>query len=115
MDAIEAAGKKASSLTRKMQQRLISERNSLLKKYGLEKLKSGFLSKKSGFAGVVDSVKKYAYMVLGIKTTKTIFKDLFKTLCPIYKAEDDQSFVEYMKDYFGTLYGKITGKCPLYV
>lgn len=114
MDAIEAAGKKASSLTRKTQQRLISERNSLLKKYGLEKLKSGFLSKMSGFAGVVDSVKKYAYMVFGIKTTKTIFKDLFKTLCPIYKAEDDQSFVEYMKDYFGTLYGKITGKCPLY-
>lgn len=114
MDAIEAAGKKASSLTRKTQQRLISERNSLLKKYGLEKLKSGFLSKKSGFAGVVDSVKKYAYMVFGIKTTKTIFKDLFKTLCPIYKAEDDQSFVEYMKDYFGALYGKITGKCPLY-
>ena len=74
MDAIEAAGKKASSLTRKMQQRLISERNSLLKKYGLEKLKSGFLSKKSGFAGVVDSVKKYAYMVLGIKTTKDNFQ-----------------------------------------
>lgn len=114
MDAIEAAGKKASSLTRKTQQRLISERNSLLKKYGLEKLKSGFLSKKSGFAGVFDSVKKYAYMVFGIKTTKTIFKDLFKSLCPIYKAEDDQSFVEYMKDYFGTLYGKITGHCPLY-
>ena len=114
MDAIEAAGKKASSLTRKTQQRLISERNSLLKKYGLEKLKSGFLSKKSGFAGVVDSVKKYAYMVFGIKTTKTIVKDLFKTLCPIYKAEDEQSFVEYMKDYFGTMYGKITGKCPLY-
>lgn len=38
MDAIEAAGKKASSLTRKTQQRLLSERNSLLKKYGLEKL-----------------------------------------------------------------------------
>lgn len=69
---------------------------------------------KSGFAGVVDSVKKYAYMVFGIKTTKTIFKDLFKTLCPIYKAEDDQSFVDYMEDYFGTMYGKITGKCPLY-
>lgn len=31
MDAIEAAGKKASSLTRKTQQRLLSERNSLLK------------------------------------------------------------------------------------
>ena len=61
MDAIEAAGKQASLLTRKTQQRLISERNSLLKKYGL-----------------------------------------------------DQSFVEYMKDYFGTLYGKVTGKCPLY-
>ena len=57
MDAIEAAGKKASSLTRKTQQRLLSERNSLLKKYGLEKLKSGFFSSKSGFSGVVDSVK----------------------------------------------------------
>ena len=50
MDAIEAAGKKASSLTRKTQQRLLSERNSLLKKYGLEKLKSGFFSSKSGFS-----------------------------------------------------------------
>ena len=42
MDAIEAAGKKASSLTRKTQQRLLSERNSLLKKYGLEKLNQDF-------------------------------------------------------------------------
>lgn len=50
MDAIEAAGKKASSLTRKTQQRLLSERDSLLKKYGLEKLKSGFFSSKSGFS-----------------------------------------------------------------
>lgn len=65
MDAIEAAGKKASSLTRKTQQRLLSERNSLLKKYGLEKLKSGFFSSKSGFSGVVDSVKKYAFMIFG--------------------------------------------------
>ena len=71
MDAIEAAGKKASSLTRKTQQRLLSERNSLLKKYGLEKLKSGFFSSKSGFSGVVDSVKKYAFMIFGIKTTKS--------------------------------------------
>ena len=85
MDAIEAAGKKASSLTRKTQQRLLSERNSLLKKYGLEKLKSGFFSSKSGFSGVVDSVKKYAFMIFGIKTTKSIVKDLLKGMCPIYK------------------------------
>ena len=114
MDAIEAAGKKASSLTRKTQQRLLSERNSLLKKYGLEKLKSGFLSSKSGFSGVVDSVKKYAFMIFGIKTTKSIVKDLLKGMCPIYTSEDEQTLVEYMEDYFGTLYGKVTGKCPLY-
>lgn len=114
MDAIEAAGKKASSLTRKTQQRLLSERNSLLKKYGLEKLKSGFFSSKSGFSGVVDSVKKYAFMILGIKTTKSIVKDLLKGMCPIYTSEDEQTLVEYMEDYFGTLYGKVTGKCPLY-
>ena len=114
MDAIEAAGKKASSLTRKTQQRLLSERDSLLKKYGLEKLKSGFFSSKSGFSGVVDSVKKYAFMVFGIKTTKSIVKDLLKGMCPIYASEDEQTLVEYMEDYFGTLYGKVTGKCPLY-
>jgi YD repeat-containing protein len=114
MDAIEAAGKKASSLTRKTQQRLLSERNSLLKKYGLEKLKSGFFSSKSGFSGVVDSVKKYAFMIFGIKTTKSIVKDLLKGMCPIYTSEDEQTLVEYMEDYFGTLYGKVTGKCPLY-
>lgn len=114
MDAIEAAGKKASSLTRKTQQRLLSERNSLLKKYGLEKLKSGFFSSKSGFSGVVDSVKKYAFMIFGIKTTKSIVKDLLKGMCPIYTSEDEQMLVEYMEDYFGTLYGKVTGKCPLY-
>lgn len=114
MDAIEAAGKKASSLTRKTQQRLLSERDSLLKKYGLEKLKSGFFSSKSGFSGVVDSVKKYAFMVFGIKTTKSIVKDLLKGMCPIYTSEDEQTLVEYMEDYFGTLYGKVTGKCPLY-
>lgn len=113
MDAIEAAGKKASSLTRKTQQRLLSERNSLLKKYGLEKLKSGFFSSKSGFSGVVDSVKKYAFMIFGIKTTKSIVKDLLKGMCPIYTSEDEQTLVEYMEDYFGTLYGKVTGKCPL--
>ena len=107
MDAIEAVGKKASSLTRKTQQRLLSERNSLLKKYGLEKLKSGF-------SGVVDSVKKYAFMIFGIKTTKSIVKDLLKGMCPIYTSEDEQTLVEYMEDYFGTLYGKVTGKCPLY-
>lgn len=114
MDAIEADGKKASSLTRKTQQRLLSERNSLLKKYGLEKLKSGFFSSKSGFSGVVDSVKKYAFMIFGIKTTKSIVKDLLKGMCPIYTSEDEQTLVEYMEDYFGTLYGKVTGKCPLY-
>lgn len=114
MDAIEAAGKKASSLTRKTQQRLLSERDSLLKKYGLEKLKSGFFSSKSGFSGVVDSVKKYAFMVFGIKTTKSIVKDLLEGMCPIYTSEDEQTLVEYMEDYFGTLYGKVTGKCPLY-
>lgn len=114
MDAIEAVGKKASSLTRKTQQRLLSERNSLLKKYGLEKLKSGFFSSKSGFSGVVDSVKKYAFMIFGIKTTKSIVKDLLKGMCPIYTSEDEQTLVEYMEDYFGTLYGKVTGKCPLY-
>lgn len=114
MDAIEAAGKKASSLTRKTQQRLLSERNSLLKKYGLEKLKSGFFSSKSGFSGVVDSVKKYAFMIFGIKTTKSIVKDLLKGMCPIYTSEDEQTLVEYMEDYFGTLYGKVTGKCSLY-
>lgn len=114
MDAIEAAGKKASSLTRKTQQRLLSERNSLLKKYGLEKLKSGFFSSKSGFSGVVDSVKKYAFMIFGIKTTKSIVKDLLKGMCPIYTSEDEQTLVEYMEDYFGILYGKVTGKCPLY-
>lgn len=114
MDAIEAAGKKASSLTRKTQQRLLSERNSLLKKYGLEKLKSGFFSSKSGFSGVVDSVKKYAFMIFGIKTTKSIVNDLLKGMCPIYTSEDEQTLVEYMEDYFGTLYGKVTGKCPLY-
>ena len=114
MDAIEAAGKKASSLTRKTQQRLLSERNSLLKKSGLEKLKSGFFSSKSGFSGVVDSVKKYAFMIFGIKTTKSIVKDLLKGMCPIYTSEDEQTLVEYMEDYFGTLYGKVTGKCPLY-
>lgn len=114
MDAIEAAGKKASSLTRKTQQRLLSERNSLLKKYGLEKLKSGFFSSKSGFSGVVDSVKKYAFMIFEIKTTKSIVKDLLKGMCPIYTSEDEQTLVEYMEDYFGTLYGKVTGKCPLY-
>lgn len=114
MDAIEASGKKASSLTRKTQQRLLSERNSLLKKYGLEKLKSGFFSSKSGFSGVVDSVKKYAFMIFGIKTTKSIVKDLLKGMCPIYTSEDEQTLVEYMEDYFGTLYGKVTGKCPLY-
>lgn len=114
MDAIEAAGKKASSLTRKTQQRLLSERNSLLKKYGLEKLKSGFFSSKSGFSGVVDSVKKYAFMIFGIKTTKSIVKELLKGMCPIYTSEDEQTLVEYMEDYFGTLYGKVTGKCPLY-
>lgn len=114
MDAIEAAGKKASSLTRKTQQRLLSERNSLLKKYGLEKLRSGFFSSKSGFSGVVDSVKKYAFMIFGIKTTKSIVKDLLKGMCPIYTSEDEQTLVEYMEDYFGTLYGKVTGKCPLY-
>lgn len=114
MDAIEAAGKKASSLTRKTQQRLLSERNSLLKKYGLEKLKSGFFSSKSGFSGVVDSVKKYAFMIFGIKTTKSIVKDLLKGMCPIYTSEDEQTLVEYMEDYYGTLYGKVTGKCPLY-
>lgn len=114
MDAIEAAGKKASSLTRKTQQRLLSERNSLLKKYGLEKLKSGFFSSKSGFSGVVDSVKKYAFMIFGIKTTKSIVKDLLKGMCQIYTSEDEQTLVEYMEDYFGTLYGKVTGKCPLY-
>lgn len=114
MDAIEAAGKKASSLTRKTQQRLLSERNSLLKKYGLEKLKSGFFSSKSGFSGVVDSVKKYAFMIFGIKTTKSIVKDLLKGMCPIYTSEDEQTLVEYMEDYFGTLYRKVTGKCPLY-
>ena len=114
LDAIEAAGKKASSLTRKTQQRLLSERNSLLKKYGLEKLKSGFFSSKSGFSGVVDSVKKYAFMIFGIKTTKSIVKDLLKGMCPIYTSEDEQTLVEYMEDYFGTLYGKVTGKCPLY-
>ncbi len=114
MDAIEAAGKKASSLTRKTQQRLLSERKSLLKKYGLEKLKSGFFSSKSGFSGVVDSVKKYAFMIFGIKTTKSIVKDLLKGMCPIYTSEDEQTLVEYMEDYFGTLYGKVTGKCPLY-
>ena len=114
MDAIEAAGKKASSLTRKTQQRLLSERDSLLKKYGLEKLKSGFFSSKSGFSGVVDSVKKYAFMIFGIKTTKSIVKDLLKGMCPIYTSEDEQTLVEYMEDYFGTLYGKVTGKCPLY-
>lgn len=114
MDAIEAAGKKASSLTRKTQQRLLSERNSLLKKYGLEKLKSGFFSSKSGFSGVVDSVKKYSFMIFGIKTTKSIVKDLLKGMCPIYTSEDEQTLVEYMEDYFGTLYGKVTGKCPLY-
>ena len=80
----------------------------------MEKIGHGFFTKESVFLGVVDSVKKYAYMVLGIKTTKTIFKDLFKSLSPIYRSEDDQSFVEYMKDYFGTLYGKFKGKCPLY-
>ena len=106
--------KKASSLTRKTQQRLLSERNSLLKKYGLEKLKSGFFSSKSGFSGVVDSVKKYAFMIFGIKTTKSIVKDLLKGMCPIYTSEDEQTLVEYMEDYFGTLYGKVTGKCPLY-
>ena len=94
MDAIEAAGKKASSLTRKTQQRLLSERNSLLKKYGLEKLKSGFFSSKSGFSGVVDSVKKYAFMIFGIKTTKSIVKDLLKGMCPIYTSEDEQTLVE---------------------
>lgn len=114
MDAIEAAGKKASSLTRKTQQRLLSERDSLLKKYGLEKLKSGFFSSKSGFSGVVDSVKKYAFMVFGIKTIKSIVKDLLEGMCPIYTSEDEQTLVEYMEDYFGTLYGKVTGKCPLY-
>ena len=25
-----------------------------------------------------------------------------------------QTIFEYMEDYFGTLYGKVTGKCPLY-
>lgn len=70
MDAIEAAGKKASSLTRKTQQRLLSERDSLLKKYGLEKLKSGFFSSKSGFSGVVDSVKNMHLWYLGLKQQK---------------------------------------------
>lgn len=86
----------------------------MLKKYGLEKLKSGFFSSKSGFSGVVDSVKKYAFMIFGIKTTKSIVKDLLKGMCPIYTSEDEQTLVEYMEDYFGTLYGKVTGKCPLY-
>ncbi|MEE1057338.1 MAG: RHS repeat-associated core domain-containing protein [Acutalibacteraceae bacterium] len=114
MNAIAAAGKKASSKTLKNFNNLKTEVKSLLKKYALEKLKSGFVSSKSGFAGAVDCVKKYAYMVFGVKTSKTIVKDLLKTFSPIYKSEDDQSFVGYMKDYFGTLYGKITGKCPLF-
>lgn len=114
INAIKQAGKKASGLTRRTRQELNSKAKELLRKYALEKIGQGFFTKESGFLGVVDSVKKYAYMVFGIKTTKTIFKDLFESLSPIYRSEDDQSFVEYMKDYFGTLYGKFKGKCPLY-
>lgn len=48
-------------------------------------------------------------MIFGIKTTKSIVKDLLKGMCPIYTSEDEQTLVEYMEDYFGTLYGKVTG------
>lgn len=93
---------RASPLRYRQLAQFETEAKGLLKKYACEKVKGGVKK------GVESSVNT----VFGIKTTKTIFKEVTKRFLPIY--DDEETALEYLEDYFGTMYGKLDGRCPLY-
>ena len=103
MEAIKEAGKKASGLTKQQLAHAITERNGLLKKFIIDKVKS----EGKGFT------KSVIFTTFSITKADDLTKDILSKLSPIYK--DEETLSKYLEDYFGTQYGKFTGKCPLYI
>ncbi len=101
MQAIKEAGKTASSLTRKTQQFLKSEIGLLIKKYVFEELKEGLVE------GITSSILN----VVGVKTAETMFEELLSIILPIYKDDDEETIIEYIKEYFGDIYDGLTAEC----
>lgn len=73
--------------------------------------------KKFSFDKVKDKTKGFTKSVItttfGITTSDDFTKDILARLSLIY--HDEETLSKYLDDYFGTLYGKFTGKCPLYI
>lgn len=104
MNVIKELGKKASSLTRKTQERLTQEAGKLYKKYLKE------LSKDK----VKGAIKSWIQTTIGYKTPKSFTKGLLLIISPIYKKDGEGTILDYIEGYgdnFINLWGKITGQC----
>lgn len=104
------SGHKPSSLTRKTLENAKNEVSDLIHKYfktwGKEKAMS-FVTGKSGI--LMSSVRT----LFGYETVKQVREKAFKKWLPWYSDGQDD-IMEYLDDYYGTLAGKATGKCPVY-
>lgn len=109
-DDVINSGHKPSSLTRKTLENAKNEVSDLTHKYfktwGKEKAMS-FVTGKSGI--LRSSVRN----LFGYEIVKQVGKKAFKKWLPWYSDGQDD-IMEYLDDYYGTLAGKATGKCPVY-
>lgn len=114
--AIKATGRTSPHRLRQLAQ-LETEKSKLLQKFVASKIKKEVLGK----SGILSPFKgegvigKALYTIFGLKATKSIFKDVVGRLIPWYSKDGEEKVPDYLKKYFETLYGKFTGKCPLYV
>lgn len=103
MQAIENAGKTASSLTRRTQKYLEGEVRMLLEKYALDQMLTSLVT------GATSSV----LTVVGIKTGEDLFKELLTILLPIYKGSNEGTALEYLMEYLRGIYDKLTTECDM--
>lgn len=105
-----ASGHVPSSKTRRILDAAKNKVGELERKYWKTWTKEKIASFVTGKSGILRSVLR---TITGYETTKSVAKNIFKRLLPWY--DDGESALEYMEDYYGTLYGKVTGKCPIYI
>lgn len=111
LDDVINSGHKPSSLTRKTLANAQKDVSDLTKKYfktwGKEKAMS-FVTGKSGI------LRTSVRTIFGYETVKQVSKKAFKKWLPWYSEGEDDNVLDYLDDYYGTLYGKFKGKCPIY-
>lgn len=72
--------------------------------------KSRICARSTGKSGILRSSVRTLF---GYETVKQVGKKAFKKWLPWYSDVQDD-IMEYLDDYYGTLAGKATGKCPVY-